>query len=54
MMTHIFCQVGEQGVEHILDTVRNKVELQTRGGLAQLNNAFHFFDKVIATVALRP
>jgi len=38
-------KVGEQGVEHILDTVRNKVELQTRGGLAQLNSAFHFFDK---------
>jgi len=37
--------VGEQGVDQVLQSVRDKVEQRTRGGLTQLNSAFHFFDK---------
>jgi len=38
-------KVGEKAVEDILRAVREKVEQRTKGGLAQLNQVFHFFDK---------
>lgn len=38
-------KVGEQGVDNILESVRDKVEQRFTGGIAQLNSAFHFFDK---------
>ena len=36
---------GSEGVASLLQCVREKVNQRTRGGLAQLHQAFHFFDK---------